>query len=66
MLYSKEFLVGAFASKYSSLGENTEADLWCMAWDFYDTVTKEDFRKYANLTPEILNIYRRNLNASKN
>ena len=52
--YSKEFLVEAFVSRYKSLGVDTCLNMYEMAWNYYDTVSKETFRAYCSLDAEAI------------
>lgn len=54
--YSKEFLIDAFMSRYD--GVKIGYDLRALAEKCYDTVGKDEFRKYAALDAEALRIYK--------
>jgi len=53
-MYTKEFLVEAFVSRYYGLSVDTLLMLYEMAWKFYDTVTREQFRAYCSLDAEAI------------
>ena len=53
-MYTKEFLVEAFVSRYYGLSVETCLMLYEMVWKFYDTVTREQFRVYCSLDAEAI------------
>ena len=57
--YKKEFLVNAFVSRYEPLGLEAVEKQYQLASLFYDTTTKEQFRKYCSLDAEALADYKR-------
>ena len=61
--YSKEFLVNAFVSRFEILGLEAVEKQYKLASDFYDTVSKETFRKYCSLDAEAIAAYKRKLNS---
>jgi len=60
--YTKEFLISAFVSRYEPLGLDAVEKQWCLASRFYDTTTKEQFRKYCSLDAQALADYKRKTN----
>lgn len=60
--YSKEFLISAFVSRYEPLGLEAVESQYKLASQFYDTTTKEQFRKYCSLDAETLANYKRKTN----
>jgi hypothetical protein len=57
--YKKEFLINAFVSRYEPLGLEAVEKQYQLASRFYDTTTKEQFRKYCSLDAEALADYKR-------
>ena len=57
--YTKEFLIDAFISRYEPLGLEAVESQYELASRFYDTTTKEQFRKYCSLDAEALAAYKR-------
>lgn len=55
MIYSKEFLIDAFMSRYEEINP---PNLRVLAEELYDRVGKDKFRVYASLTAGALQIYR--------
>ena len=55
MIYSREFLIDAFLSRYDGLDNS---NLKILAERLYDRVGKDKFRVYASLTPSAIQIYR--------
>jgi hypothetical protein len=58
MAYTREFLIDAYAYRFLPLGEETYADLYCLACDHYDKVGKDQFRVAASLDAEALRVYK--------
>jgi hypothetical protein len=56
--YSKEFLIDAFVSRYTSLGAEKCSGLRLMAEKFYDEVGKDKFRVYASLDAAAIKEYK--------
>lgn len=54
--YSKEFLIEAFMSRYKNIA--LVYDLRALAEKCYDTVGKDEFRKYASLDAEAIRQYK--------
>ena len=52
--YTKEFLVGAFLSRYVSLADKDFEALEVMANDFYDEVGRDKFRVYCSLDADAI------------
>lgn len=59
--YSKEFLISAFVSRYEPLGFEAVEKQYQLASRFYDTTTKEQFRKYCSLDAQTLSEYKSKL-----
>lgn len=62
--YSREFLIGAFISRYIACSlitieqlENMEK----MAGDFYDEVGRDKFRVYASLDADAIRVYKNSI-----
>ena len=55
--YTKEFLVDAFCYRYDKSGLNTR-NTRKIAWNYYDTVTKQKFREACALDAEALKEYK--------
>ena len=63
--YSREFLIGAFMSRYiACVGISIEQleSLEKMAGDFYDKVGRDKFRVYASLDAEAVRVYKDSIN----
>jgi len=56
--YTKEFLIGAFVSRYVTLPEAQFTSLVEMAYSFYDSVDRDTFRVYCSLDAAALKLYR--------
>lgn len=56
--YSKEFLVGAFLSRYLSLSIETLEKLELMANELYDAVGRDKFRVYCALDADAIRQYK--------
>lgn len=54
--YTREFLIDAFLSRYESVP--CAYDLKALAEKCYDTVGKDEFRKYASLDAEAIRKYK--------
>lgn len=63
--YTREFLIDAFVSRYTSLGQDKLVDLQKLAETCYDNVGKDEFRKYASLDAEAIRVYKAQLKAKK-
>lgn len=59
MVYSKDFLIEAFVSRYVTIGTvESFIRLWNMADTFYDKVGKDKFREYCSLDADAIRKYR--------
>ena len=56
--YTKEFLVEAFMSRYTSLAPERFVSLRKMADEHYDQVGKDKFRLSASLDAEAIKLYK--------
>lgn len=59
--YTKDFLVGAFLSKFINcniITVNQMESLEIMANDFYDEVGRDKFRVYASLDADVIKRYK--------
>lgn len=56
--YSKEFLIAAFISRYVSLPEESFTSLIDMAYDFYDKVGRDEFRRFCSLDAQAIKDYK--------
>lgn len=57
-VYTREFLIDAFVSRYTSLGQAKVCDLRALASQFYDNAGKDKFRIYASLDAQALREYK--------
>lgn len=62
-MYSKEYLVNVFVNRFIVGGLDLDKVLAMekMANEFYDKVGREEFRRYATITPEAIREYERSL-----
>jgi hypothetical protein len=58
MVYTKEFLISAFLSRYYTLPEAQFFSLEVMAEKFYNESSKDKFRAYCSLDAAALQKYR--------
>lgn len=58
MIYTKEFLIGAFLSRYYSLPTEKFEEQEKLATKFYNEVSKDKFRTYCSLDAAALRKYR--------
>lgn len=63
--YSREMLIDAFVSRYTSLGQDKLVNLKALAEQSYDTVGKDEFRKLASLDAEAIRVYKAQLKAKQ-
>ena len=57
-IYSKEFLISAFISRYVTLPEVQFESLVEMAYSFYAKVGRDTFRTYCSLDAQALKDYK--------
>jgi hypothetical protein len=58
-VYTKEFLVDAFLSRFMKLPIEKLLDLEEMANRFYDEVGRDTFRVYCSLDAEAIRVYKK-------
>lgn len=63
--YSREMLIDAFVSRYTSLGQDKVVNLRALAEQSYDVMGKDDFRKYASLDADAIRVYKAQLKAKR-
>jgi hypothetical protein len=56
--YTKEFLVAAFLSRYTSLDEDQFEAQYILADRFYDEVGRDKFRVYCSLDADAIKTYK--------
>lgn len=61
MVYSKDFLLQAYAYRFAELGEEVYNSLYEQASKFYDKVGKDSFRVYASLDADALKLFKQEL-----
>jgi hypothetical protein len=59
--YSKDFLVECFAYRYEVLGLEAVETQYKLAYEFYDKVGREAFRKYASIDAQAISKYKNSL-----
>jgi hypothetical protein len=64
-VYTKEFLVAAFMSRYNTLPSEKRDSLNAMANRFYDEAGKDKFRVYASLDADAIRTYKNTLKGTK-
>ena len=57
-VYTKEFLISAFVSRYECLGLETVEKQYTLAKTLYETVAVDKFRQYCSLDAEALRQYK--------
>jgi uncharacterized protein YyaL (SSP411 family) len=62
MIYTKNFLVQAFAYRFAVLGDEVYSARYEQAFKFYDTVGKDRFRTYASLDADAIKTFLEELN----
>lgn len=63
MTYTKEFLVGAFLSRYIGIETDAFMRLADMTEVFYGSVSREQFRSYCSLDADAIKDYKNKLAA---
>lgn len=56
--YTREFLIGAFLSRYINLPPDKFAAQHALAEEFYDKVDKDTFREYCSLDAKAIKVYK--------
>jgi hypothetical protein len=56
--YTKEFLIGAFVSRYECLGLDIVEQQYQLAKKFSETVSVDKFRQYCSLDAEAIRQYK--------
>jgi uncharacterized protein YyaL (SSP411 family) len=57
MIYTKDFLLQAYAYRFAGLGDETYNILYEQAHRFYDQVGKDKFRVYASLSADAIKTF---------
>ena len=61
--YTREFLIEAFASRYEPLGLKAVESQYQLAAKLYDSVGKDEFRRYCSLDAVALRAYKEKMGA---
>lgn len=61
MVYTREFLINAFLSRYVGIPTDKFMSLADMAENFFDKVGRDKFRLYSSLDAEALRVYKNKL-----
>ena len=61
MIYSKDFLLQAYAYRFTELGDETYSLLYEQANNHYDKVGKDVFRAHASLDADALRVFKEEL-----
>jgi len=57
MIYSKDFLLQAYAYRFAELGDETYNKLYEQAVTLYDRVGKDKFRGYTSLSADAIKTF---------
>jgi hypothetical protein len=60
-MYTKDFLIGAYLSRFEILGLDAVESLYKIASNFYDATTRDNFRKYCSLDAQAVQDYKNKL-----
>jgi len=61
MVYTKDFLLQAYAYRFAELGDEIYNSLYEQASKYYDKVGKDVFRVYASLDADALKVFKEEL-----